>query len=172
MSSWNETESIGMVELSSYILSKCITSTTWRYSPSTAVIWIRPQEIAHWSFVWNLLMKKHVMMQEWPTQACKMQNYATIQMEKENANIITAITTSDHLLGNKNNKLPPVYDPRLGYCPMCPKMGKGPHANRKSTRDTRSCKKLIQLTCLQEVHQIVSKTFNFTWLSIRAVRGR
>lgn len=105
MSSWNETESIGMVELSSYILSKCITSTTWRYSPSTAVIWIRPQEIAHWSFVWNLLMKKNVMMQEWPTQACKMQNYATIQMEKENANIITAITTSDHLFGKKKKKI-------------------------------------------------------------------
>lgn len=33
----------------------------------------------------------------------------------------------------RNNIIPPGYGPRLGYCPMCPTMVKGPHANRKST---------------------------------------
>lgn len=54
VSSRYQGETVGMIEVSSYILSKCITSTTGRYSPSTTIIWIGPQQITHRSFVRNL----------------------------------------------------------------------------------------------------------------------
>lgn len=59
VSSRYQRETICVVELSSYILSKCISSTTWRYSPTTTIVWIRPQEITHWSFMRNLCIEKH-----------------------------------------------------------------------------------------------------------------
>lgn len=52
--SWDESEPIGMVELGCYVLSKSITSSAWRYSPPTSIVWIRPQQITHWPFMWNL----------------------------------------------------------------------------------------------------------------------
>ena len=37
------------------VLAKGIASAARRYTPSTAVVWVRPQEITHWSLMRNLL---------------------------------------------------------------------------------------------------------------------
>jgi hypothetical protein len=44
-----------MVESFADVLAKSISSSTGRYAPTTAVIGIRPKEIAHGPFVWYLL---------------------------------------------------------------------------------------------------------------------
>lgn len=43
MRSWYQTQSIVMIKLSCNVLSKRVASTTGRYSPTTAVVWIRPE---------------------------------------------------------------------------------------------------------------------------------
>ena len=44
---------IGMIKLFTDILSERVTSTSWRDTPTTSIIWVRPQEIANWSFSWH-----------------------------------------------------------------------------------------------------------------------
>lgn len=36
-------------------LAKGVSSTTWGDAPTTTIIRIRPQEITHWTFMWDLL---------------------------------------------------------------------------------------------------------------------
>ena len=55
MSTCNERKSIVVVECFGYVLAKSVTSTTRRDAPATAVVWIRPEKIAHGPFVWHLL---------------------------------------------------------------------------------------------------------------------
>lgn len=55
MCSCNEGQAIVVVERLRDILPKSISSTTWRDSPTTSIIWVRPEQIAHRSFVRNLL---------------------------------------------------------------------------------------------------------------------
>ena len=42
-------------ELVRNVLSKCIPSSSRRYTPSSSVVRIRPKQITHWSFVWYFL---------------------------------------------------------------------------------------------------------------------
>jgi hypothetical protein len=42
-----------MIELLTNILSERVTSTSWRDSPTTSIIWVRPEKIADWSFSWH-----------------------------------------------------------------------------------------------------------------------
>lgn len=57
MGSGDKSKSIGMVEMSCYILPKSISSSTRRYSPTTTIIRVRPQQIAHGPFVRNLYIQ-------------------------------------------------------------------------------------------------------------------
>ena len=38
-----------------YYLAKSVSSTTRGYTPTTAIIWVRPQKITHWAFMWDFL---------------------------------------------------------------------------------------------------------------------
>ena len=51
----NECQTVVMVKGFCDVLSKCVANITRRDTPSTAVVRIRPEEIAHRSFVWDLL---------------------------------------------------------------------------------------------------------------------
>lgn len=55
MGSCNKSQTVVVVERLGYILAKGVTCTTRRYSPATPVVWVRPEQIAHGTFVWNLL---------------------------------------------------------------------------------------------------------------------
>lgn len=55
MSSSDQRETVVVVERFRDILAKRVSRTSWRYSPSAAVIWIGPEEIAHRALVGNLL---------------------------------------------------------------------------------------------------------------------
>lgn len=44
-----------MVERLRDVLTECVTSTTGRYSPTTPVVGIRPEKVAHGPFVWHFL---------------------------------------------------------------------------------------------------------------------
>lgn len=44
-----------MVELLRDVLSKGVTSSSWRDAPATSVIWVRPEKITDWSLVRSLL---------------------------------------------------------------------------------------------------------------------
>ena len=55
MSSSDQRKTVVVVERFRDILAERVSRTSWRYSPSAAVIWIGPEEIAHWAFVRNLL---------------------------------------------------------------------------------------------------------------------
>lgn len=44
-----------MVESLGNVLAECVAGTTGRYTPTAPVIWVRPQQIAHGSFVRNFL---------------------------------------------------------------------------------------------------------------------
>lgn len=58
VSSGNKTQPISMVKLCCYILTKCIPGTSRRYSPTTSIIWVRPQEITHWTLMRNLFKER------------------------------------------------------------------------------------------------------------------
>jgi len=47
----NQRKAVVVIERFRDVLSKRVTSTTGRYAPSTAVIWVTPEQVAHWSFV-------------------------------------------------------------------------------------------------------------------------
>lgn len=53
MCSGYKLEIIWMIKLFRDILSKWISSTSWRNTPTTSIIWIRPKEITNWSFGWH-----------------------------------------------------------------------------------------------------------------------
>lgn len=55
VSSSHQCQAIVVVERFRDILSERVSSSSWRYSPSAAVVWIGPEKIAHWTLVWNLL---------------------------------------------------------------------------------------------------------------------
>jgi len=47
----NEFKIICVIEVLRDVLAKCEACTSRRNTPAMSVIWVRPQEIAHWSFV-------------------------------------------------------------------------------------------------------------------------
>ena len=51
----NERQTVVVIESLRNVLSECIAGAARRDTPPTTVIRIRPEEIAHWSFVWDLL---------------------------------------------------------------------------------------------------------------------
>lgn len=51
MCSSDELQVIWMIELLWDILSKRVTSTSWRNTPTASIIWIRPQKITDWTFM-------------------------------------------------------------------------------------------------------------------------
>ena len=55
MSPCDERQAVVVVESLRNVLAECVASATGRYSPPTAVVRIRPEEIAHGSFMRNLL---------------------------------------------------------------------------------------------------------------------
>ena len=44
---------VWMIELLADILTKRVTSTSWRNTPTTPIIRIRPKEITYWTFSWH-----------------------------------------------------------------------------------------------------------------------
>ena len=44
---------VGMVELFTDVLPERVASTSWRNTPTASIIWVRPKEIANWSFSWH-----------------------------------------------------------------------------------------------------------------------
>jgi hypothetical protein len=54
MGSCYQLQIIRVIKVLGDILSKCETSTTWRYAPTMSIIRIRPKEITHRSFVGHL----------------------------------------------------------------------------------------------------------------------
>lgn len=44
-----------MVESLGDVLPECVACTTRRDAPATPIVWVRPQEVAHWALVRNLL---------------------------------------------------------------------------------------------------------------------
>lgn len=55
MSSSHQCQAVVVVERFRDILSERVSSSSWGYSPPAAIIWIRPEKIAHWTLVWDLL---------------------------------------------------------------------------------------------------------------------
>jgi len=51
----DEFQTICMVELLRNVLAKSVASSSRRDAPTTSVIWIRPEEVTHWSFMRHLL---------------------------------------------------------------------------------------------------------------------
>lgn len=55
MSPRDERQAVVVIERLRDVLAKCVASATGRYTPPTAVVRIRPEEITHRSFMRNLL---------------------------------------------------------------------------------------------------------------------
>jgi hypothetical protein len=55
MSPGNQSETIIVIEIFRNILTERVTGTTRRDTPTASIVWIRPQQITHGSFVWNFL---------------------------------------------------------------------------------------------------------------------
>ena len=55
MGSRHQSQAVVVVECLRDVLTKCVTGTTRRYSPAAPVIGVRPEEIAHRSFVRHFL---------------------------------------------------------------------------------------------------------------------
>ena len=55
MSTCNKVKSVLLVILLGDVLAEGIASTSRRHAPATSVVWVRPQKVAHRSFVRNLL---------------------------------------------------------------------------------------------------------------------
>jgi len=55
MCSCDECQAVVVVKGLADILAESVTSSSWAYSPSTSVVWVTPQQVAHWSFMWHLL---------------------------------------------------------------------------------------------------------------------
>lgn len=53
MSSCNKLEIIRMIELFTNVLTKWVSSSSWRNTPTTSVIRVRPEEITNWTFGWH-----------------------------------------------------------------------------------------------------------------------
>lgn len=53
MGSWYQFKIICVIEILGYVLSKSKTSSSGRDTPTMAIIWVRPKEIAHWTLVRN-----------------------------------------------------------------------------------------------------------------------
>jgi hypothetical protein len=49
----DQLEVVGVVELFTNVLAKRIACTSWRNTPSTSVVWVRPEKITDWAFVGN-----------------------------------------------------------------------------------------------------------------------
>lgn len=46
---------VGVVELLRNILAETVSSTSWRNTPAASIIRVRPQQVAHGTFLWHLL---------------------------------------------------------------------------------------------------------------------
>ena len=55
MSTCDSHQVIGVIELFGDVLAKRVASTSWRDTPTTSVIRIRPKQVAHGTFVWYFL---------------------------------------------------------------------------------------------------------------------
>ena len=55
MRSCDQREAIVVVESFRDVLPECVASTSWTYAPSTPVVWIAPQQIAHRALVRHFL---------------------------------------------------------------------------------------------------------------------
>ena len=54
----HERQPICVVKCLGNILTKCVARPTWRDPPAAPIIWIRPEQVAHWPFVRNLKMMR------------------------------------------------------------------------------------------------------------------
>lgn len=55
MRSRNKSQAIVVVKGLADILAECVSCSSWAYAPSTSVVWVTPQQITHWTLVWNFL---------------------------------------------------------------------------------------------------------------------
>jgi len=55
MRSRDKCQTVVVVKGLADILAECVTSSSWAYSPSTSVVWVTPQQVTHWSFMWHFL---------------------------------------------------------------------------------------------------------------------
>lgn len=55
MGTGNSNEFICVIELFRNVLTEGVSGTSWRNTPTTALIWVRPEQVAHWAFLWHLL---------------------------------------------------------------------------------------------------------------------
>ena len=56
MSSSDQFQAVSMIEVLRYVLPKCEPGSSRRYSPAVPVVRVRPEQIAHWSFVRHLYL--------------------------------------------------------------------------------------------------------------------
>lgn len=54
MRSRYQLQTIGVIEILRNVLPKCESGSSGRDTPTMSIIWVRPQEIAHWTLVWHL----------------------------------------------------------------------------------------------------------------------
>lgn len=56
VSSCDKLKVVSVIKLFRNVLTEGVTSSSWRNSPSASFIWVRPQQIANWTFLrWLLL---------------------------------------------------------------------------------------------------------------------
>lgn len=55
MSSGNQRQAVVMIESFRDVLPESVPSSSWRYPPSTPVVWVGPEKVAHRPLVRNLL---------------------------------------------------------------------------------------------------------------------
>jgi hypothetical protein len=55
MSARNSHEAIGVIELLADVLAERVASSTWRDTPATSIVGVRPEQVANWAFVRDFL---------------------------------------------------------------------------------------------------------------------
>ena len=55
MGSSNQRKTIVMVERLANVLAESVPSSSRTYTPTAPIIWIRPQQVAHWPFMRHFL---------------------------------------------------------------------------------------------------------------------
>lgn len=55
MCSCDQGQAVVVVERLRDVLSKRIASTSWTYAPSAPIVWVTPQQVAHWALMRHLL---------------------------------------------------------------------------------------------------------------------
>lgn len=88
MSARNQRQSIRMIKSFRYILSKRITSTTRRYSPTAAIVGVRPKQVAHGTLketkIW-LNFKSNVDLNETTKNFCILHGLAYLSVFHKNS---------------------------------------------------------------------------------------